>query len=364
MPDTVAHHSLALFEEFPKLHDALPWISLGHWPTPVVHAREFGRAKGLPNLYVKREDLSHPHGAGNKVRGLEFLLADAVRRGASLILTLSAAGSHHICKTAWHARQLGIDTIALVVDQPPAPYVATNLLLGASVGTKYVPAKLVTIVPRLVFELLRPSNQRGGRPPLYIPSGGTTPLACIGHVNAAFELRRQIDEGLMPEPDYIHVALGSLGTAAGLALGCQLAGIRSHIVGAVVSYRLYATRGRWARIARRTLRLMRAHDPDVPEVSIDKSRLHVIGSALGHGYACLSEPAMKLSRQFHESEGIELDSTYTSKTLHGAMQFIETHRLGDKVHLFWNTYHAIPPRPDLLALADRLASALRRYVTS
>jgi D-cysteine desulfhydrase len=353
---------LALFESFPRLRESLPWLHLGHWPTPIKHSQKFAAANSLRALYIKREDLSHPHGAGNKVRGLEFLLADARQRRATTLITASSAGSHHICKSAWHARQLGMDTVAVVVHQPQAEYVRRNLLLGASVGTRYVPVNLLTALPKTALQFLVPSRWNGWTPPCWIPPGGTSPLACIGHVNAVFELKRQIDAGLLPTPEYLYVAMGSLGTAAGLAAGCALAGLKTQIVGVVVSYRWYATLGRWSRLARRTIRLLRRHDPTIPDAAIDKSSLHVVSTALGHGYAHVTVPATALARQMHDTEELELDGTYTAKMLHGAMQFIDSHHLHDRVHLLWHTYHAIPPRNDLIPFAARLPRALQRYM--
>lgn len=325
----------ALFEIYPRLAERVPWVGLGQWPTPLFEAKKFATQHGLKALYVKREDLSHPVMAGNKVRGLEFLLGEARRRGVRRIVTFSSEGSHHICRTAWHARQLGIDTTAVTVPQPDAPYVRENLRVGASVGTKYLRASYLTVVPKVIGKLL---SRRDGRRPYYVPPGGTSPLACLGHVNAAFELKKQIDAGEMPEPEFLYVALGSLGTAAGLAVGCQLAGLRTRLVGVVTSYQWYCTRGRWARMARRVHRLMRRMDSSVPSIDLRASELRIVRSALGRGYAHPTDEATALAQEFHDLEGIALDQTYTSKTLHGAMQFIERGSWENHVHLFWHTY--------------------------
>ena len=124
---------------------ALQRLAIGHWPTPVESAAEFAHANGLASFWTKREDLSHPLAGGNKVRGLEFLLADVQRRGAKSILTLSSVGSHHICKTAWHARQLGLSTTAIVLHQPAQPYVAANLCVDLSSGAELIPANISKI---------------------------------------------------------------------------------------------------------------------------------------------------------------------------------------------------------------------------
>ena len=348
---------LPLFDQYPNLAGRVPWMALGDWPTPVVEADRFARSNGLASLFAKREDLSHTQCGGNKVRGLEFLLARAKQRGATSLITMGSAGSHHVCKTAWHARALGMKTTALVIDQPPADYVRHNLSSGLAAGASYIPANYLTLVPKFAWRLLR--GDRTGGTLHYIPPGGTSPLACLGHVNAALELRRQIDLGVMPEPDYLFAALGSLGTMAGLGVGCKLAGLKARLVGVVASYCWYCTPGRWAAMARRTLRLMRRYDAGVPAVEITARELTVIGSALGDGYAHFTQAGMDLAREFHESQQILLDGTYTAKTLDGAMQYIRRRGLVGKTPLFWHSFHAMADGGRVAM--DELPSGLRPY---
>lgn len=342
MTDSAADiRTLPLFERFNRLRETAPWAPIGEWPTPVVNAPKFAIAHGLRSFHIKREDQSHPEFGGNKVRGLEFLLAEARRRDVKTLVTFSSAGSHHVCRTAVHGHKFRMGTVAVIVDQPNADYVHRNLAAGLSMGAKYILANKLTVVPRLIGQLLRYSS--GNRAPcMYVPPGGTSPLSCIGHVNAAFELRRQIEVGALPPPDYIYVPLGSLGTAAGLALGCRLAGINARIVGVVVSYRWYCTRGRCARLANRTMRLMRRYDPAVPAVQIRGKDFDRVATALGRGYAQFTESGMALSNELYSLEQIRLDGTYTAKTLDGAIQFIEKNKLHDKRHLFWQTFDSIP----------------------
>jgi len=342
MTSTDASSSLPLFQRFPRLAEAVAWHPIGDWPTPVAAAERFAGAHHLASLYVKREDLSHPACGGNKVRGLEFLLGDAVRRDIHTLVVFGAAGSHHICKTAWHARQLGIDTVAVILPQPEADYVRRNLAAGRAAGVTYIPAHVATLAPKLAWQCLKLRASANKQGMMLVPSGGTSALSCLGHVNAALELKRQIDAEQLPTPDTIFLALGSLGMAAGLALGCQLAGLPTRIVGVTVSYRWYCTARRWARFARRTWRLMRRLDPSVPEVNIDPARLTVVHSALGDGYARPTPQGQALARQFESLEGIRLDPTYTAKTLAGAMQYIRANSLENAAHLFWQSYHEMP----------------------
>ncbi len=356
-----SNDDLPLFRAYPRLGEHVTRVRIGQWPTPVTDARPFAEAKGIGAFYVKREDQSHPECGGNKVRGLEFLLAEAQRRGAGTILTAGAVGSHHVCRTAWHARRLGMDTVGLVVGQPVAAYVRRNLMLGLDAGAVYVPANRLTLLPKAALKIFSAGGGRGGRRPYLAMMGGTSPLSCLGHVNAAMELAQQIEAGDLPAPDYLYVALGSLGTAAGLVVGLAMAGLRTRVVGVVTSYRWYCTAGRWRRLARRVLRLMRAHDPSVPEIDTGGIDLSVVASALGDGYAAFTPAAAELSCEFYASQRIRLDGTYTAKVLDGAMQYIRAHRLHDRIHLFWHTYQPVMVNADAAERVAALPAKLRRY---
>ncbi len=336
-------NSLCLFEAYPALRQALPWTPIGRWPTPVTEARHFAERHGLRQLIVKREDLSHPECGGNKVRGLEFLLADAQRRGAETLITYGVTGSHHICRTAWHAARLGMRTVAIVIKQPHAPYVDDHLAIARRIGADYRRAWLLTLPPKLAWQILWPRRREDRHAAYFVPAGGTTPLSCMGHVNAGLELAEQVRSGVMPEPDHVYVALGSLGTAAGLLVGLRLAGMRTHIVGVVTSHRWYATVGRWLRVARRVHAMMRRLDDRVADIQLDRRSVSVIRTALGRGYAHKTDESVRLAEAFEANEGIPLDTTYTAKALHGMMQMIDARGTRDAVHLFWNTYHRMKP---------------------
>ncbi len=356
--------TLPLFDAYPALRERVAWIPIGDWPTPILRAKSFGNRMSLPRFYIKREDLSHAECGGNKTRGLEFLLADAQRRGLRTILTFSSVGSHHLCRTAWHAQRLGIRTVAIVLDQPNAQYVRTHLAWAMKSGARYVPANFLTALPKGLYEWFRRENRIDGRLPYLIPPGGTSPRACLGHVSAAMELAEQIKTGLMPEPDYIFLPMGSLGTAAGLTLGCKLAGLRSRVVGVAVSYCWYCTPRRTARLARRTLAFMRRLDPSVPKVKIEANDVQVVTTALGDGYACFTPESVALAQTLREDEGLMLDGTYSGKALDGALQLIRGAGLSDRIHLFWHTYQRLRCTLPVSAAESALPTGLRKYFES
>lgn len=346
-----------LFERFVRLREGVARVSLGHWPTPIDEAAAFARAYGLASLHIKREDLACAECGGNKVRGLELLLADARARDAKSIITFGSAGSHHISRTAYHAAKFDMLVTAVYLDQPPTAYAPCNISHAIRNGATYIRANALTALPKFLLAKMRLSSG-DRRPCYYMPPGGTSPLACIGHVNAAFELRRQVDAGLLPAPDYIYVALGSLGTAAGLALGCRIAGLSTRVVGVVVSYQWYCTRGRWTRLANRTLRLMCRLDPAVPWIPLRMHDVDIVRTARGERYALATEAGTSVANAMLRLERLTLDAAYTSKVLDGMLQFIERGGLHDRRHLFWNTY---APLREAKIEREKIPEPLRKY---
>lgn len=373
--DASIERTLPLFDRFPGLRQRIAWTSIGNWPTPILNADAFANAVGLDSLFVKREDLSHAACGGNKTRGLEFLIGRALELRAKRLVTLSSAGSHHISKTAWHARRFGIDTVAVIVDQPVAEYVRRNIGAALGSGARYIHANRLTVIPLAAWIYLRERTRRRDRgmesardkcaehpgrhrDVYFIAPGGTNHRSILGHVNAAFELRAQIDAGVMPVPDRIFVVMGSLGTAAGLGLGLKLAGLTSRIVGVTVSYPWYCTAGRLARFGRRANRWLRRLDASVPDVKMHRRDFEIVNDALGSGYALFTERGQSLARTMFETQGIRTDGTYTAKALDGMMQFVERKKLRSAAHLFWHTYFEFPPCPLTI---DEVPRSLRRY---
>lgn len=353
---------LELFREYPRLEHGLPRVSIGSWPTPVYRAERFAAEMGLSTLFIKREDLSDSECGGNKVRGLEFLIADACRRGATTIVTVGAAGSHHVARTAWHGARHGLRTVAVILQQPMAEYVRQNLSAALRAGARIVPASIASILPKTAWEIVRPSYWASGRPAYFIAQGGTTPLACVGHVNAAFELREQCVRGECVEPDFVYLPMGSLGTAAGLILGFKLASMRTRVVGVVTSYRWYARKRRVLGLAHRTYELMRRIDDRVPKIAISDEDFDIVGEALGPGYGKFTEESVRLAVKLGVAEGIGLDGTYMAKTLDGMMRYVAQRGVSERVQMLWQTYDRIAIPGADLERSD--GGALRRMLAT
>jgi len=187
--------------------------------------------------------------------------------------------------------------------------------------------------------LLRHADLRERRLPYFLPVGGSSPLGCLGFVEAGLELAGQVGRDELPEPTHVVVALGSGGTAAGLAAGLRIAGLRTRVVGVVVNDRTPVDRRTVARLANRTLALLRRRgaDPGVPP--IDPADLGSERAWLGRGYGHRTPEAEHARDLARRREGLLLDPVYTAKAMAALMALRERGAFGGPV-LFWNTYGA------------------------
>ena len=332
---------LPLFEVYPKLEGAIPWKPIGNFPTPVRKLESLGEHTGIGDFYLKDDSRSSAFYGGNKVRKLEFLLADALRKKADTVITVGAAGSNHVLATSIFAGRFGMKAVGILFDQPPAAYVRRNLLLNLYFNTEIFYASSMREVSSILREVM--SKVQGK--PYYIPVGGSTRLGCLGFVNAGLELGRQVEAGELPEPDYLFAAAGTLGTVAGLYLGCRLSRLKTRVIGVRVTGREICSPERWALLVNHTSVLLHQTDPSVPEVKVSAGDVTLLEDYLGRGYAWFTEQGVRAVSLMKRLEGVTLEGTYTGKALAGALDYVEKHGLKDRVILFWNTYNSVDLSP-------------------
>ncbi len=342
---------IPLFKQYPRLRDKLPYVSLGEFPTPVEKLHRLGQDIGVDELYVKRDDLSGKVYGGNKIRKLEFILGDAVKRKKKAVFGFGYAGSHHALATAIYARQLGLKSISILMPQPNARYVRDSLALSYHYGAElHEHRNLPFLVLGTLYQMVR-HGLKYGYVPRYISPGGSSPLGTVGYVNAAFELKEQITSGEMPEPDSVYVALGTVGTAVGLMLGLKAANLKSQVVPVrVADEKLYANAGRMMKLFRSTSVLLHSLDQSFPELELTRDDVRIRGEFLGQGYAHFTEEGMEAARRMKETEGIMLDGTYTAKSLVALIHDASKEGVKGKTILFWNTHNS----RDLTNLASRV----------
>jgi D-cysteine desulfhydrase len=332
--------NIPLFIDYPLLQERLPRVSLATLPTPVEKLEQVGADIGVTGLYIKRDDLSGAVYGGNKVRKLEFLFGNILRKNAKEVITLGFAGSNHALATAIYAKQLGLTSVSMLMPQVNAHYVRRNLL-----ASQYYEARLCNYknLPLLclgiIGRLCRGMVKHGAWPRL-IPAGGSCPLGVVGYVNAAMELRDQISAGMLPEPDLIYVPLGSMGTAAGLMLGLRTIGLKTRVVPVRVIEEQMASPKRMLKLIRETASLLQKFAPTFPVAAFAMGDLDIRNDCLGEGYARFTQKAVDAADFMKRKTGIILNGAYSAKAFAALLDDAGKGLLQGKTVLFWNTYNS------------------------
>jgi D-cysteine desulfhydrase len=304
-----------------KIRTVFAPCSLGAWPTPLEAHPGLARALGLQAFWLKREDLM----GGNKVRGLEFLLAAAPPR--SVFVTIGGEGSSHALATARAARAQGHRSAVALFPQPETDAsrgVAAAMAHSANLVAR---ASSLLTLPWAVLRAWRAAHHMGRGTPRWIPGGGADPRAVIGHVLATLELTTQLDA----PPHTIVVPLGTGGTAAGIALGIAWLGWSTRVVGVRVAPRLIANRWRTLRLARKAASLIRQGGI---EFSVPRSSIRVdVVDGMGRGYGHPT-PEGERARALAAEHGLRLDPTYGAKAF--SWMLSPPHHASRAV--FWNTF--------------------------
>ena len=282
--------------------DKLP---LGIFPTPVHRLDHLSERLGI-DLWIKRDDLTGAGLGGNKVRKLEYLLAEAKKQGARLIFTTGGAQSNHAMLTAACAGKLGLRTI-LILKKRGVTECRGNQLLERLMGTE------VRFVDTDDYGEIYAEMDRVGRAsglPYYkIPCGGSNALGTLGYVDCAKEISEQ---GV--HFDHIVCAEGSGGTMAGLALGAKLFLPGTQVHGMMVDTDPFDVI---------TPKLMREAAALLGQSVTVTDRDYNLMDVCGPGYAVASPEGNAAVRLMAENEGIFLDPVYTGKAFAGLIALVK-----------------------------------------
>jgi len=319
-----ARHPL-LFEALPPLKKNLAWERLTDGvPTPLAPLAGLGERAQIADLWIKRDDQTSAAYGGNKPRKLEWLLADARRRGARAVTTLGAWGSHHALATAVFAARAGLRAYLCLYPQPVTEHVVRNLRADLGAGARLSLAPALGLLPLAHVAAVVRSLVGGTGWPYRIPGGGSNALGSLGYVECGLEIARQVEAGEMPAPRHVYVAAGTCGTLAGLRWGLSLGASRvpaladTVVHGVRVVPAIVTNAALIARLTRGVGRILAAGGlaPGATPCAVDLLTGH-----LGAGYGKPTpdgERALAVSR---ETEGLELEPTYTAKAMAGLLAF-------------------------------------------
>jgi 1-aminocyclopropane-1-carboxylate deaminase/D-cysteine desulfhydrase-like pyridoxal-dependent ACC family enzyme len=340
--------SNCLFAHYPALQNRLSYVSLGDVPTAVLCCTHLCTLFPRVTLFVKHDGLTGIQGVdgrrvfgGNKLRKLQYLLADALAHGHSAVLTFGCVGSNHALQTAVCAHALGLKAFCMLRPQPNSHVVRRNLLLQ-----ELYEAELYLSPDRIIHGLMTAAvvynhKQRYGTFPYIIPVGGSCARGCIGYVEAAFELKEQIEGGLLPVPDRIYVTLGSAGTASGLLLGLKAAGIHTklYLVLEAPEGVTGTALNKVKRLFGEANALLQSYDATFPTCSLSEDDYELITDCAGTAYGLFTEEAVDAMHLLHAHEEITLDGTYTGKCFAALVRDVQAGACDDQTVLFWNTFY-------------------------
>lgn len=305
-------------------HAALPRLALAHLPTPLWKNSALDELLGT-DLWVKRDDMTAGAEAGNKIRKLEYLLAEAKAQDATHVLTCGAVQSNHARATALLARSLGLGaTLLLRAKDPGAPGPELgNLALDRLVGAdcRFITPAQYAERRVLLAEVANELRERGERP-YVIPEGGSNGLGAIGYFEAMREIREQLECGLGPGLsdtathgfDLVVHACGSGGTAAGISLGAGIYGVAQHtaVMAVCDDVEYFSNVVREIEADAKTF---------VPSLS-RSSDVHVFDQFKGPGYGVPSAEQRSFIREVASCCGLIVDPVYSGKALWGLRELL------------------------------------------
>ncbi len=337
-----------LFDVYPNLEGKVPWISLlTGTPSKVDRLIELEQNLNLNGgaIYIKRDDMVHNIYGGNKPRKLEFILGEALLKKKKGIITLGGIGTNHGLACTIIAKELGLNCELFLSLQPLTWHVQRSLLLYNYFGANLHFTKKfeLGVLKSLLYRLVHPKHYLVsiGGSPLF---GIGTPLGVVGFINAICELKNQIEQDLLPEPDYIFVAAGSNGTAAGLTTGCQLLGLKTKVLAVSVNRDSVVNSKAIIKIGRKTIKYLRKRDKSVDDIDITEKNFEIIKGYLGSGYGKVTIKSQNAVDLIYELEGkkkgFKLETTYTGKTMAAMLDFLGKEENKSKTVLFWNTYNS------------------------
>jgi L-cysteate sulfo-lyase len=295
-----------------------PRIQLGHMHTPLEPMPRLSALLGGPKLYVKRDDCTGLATGGNKTRKLEFLMADALEKKATTVITQGATQSNHARQTVAAASKLGLKCIILLEDRTgnkDSNYVNSgnvflDHLLGAPTRTYAADTDMNAAMEKVAEEV-----RAEGGVPYIIPGGGSNTIGALGYVNCALELLTQANDQQV-KIDYLVHATGSAGTQAGLVAGLEGANSGIDVLGIGVRAAREAQENNVYKLAAATADKLGVRG------GIARDRVVANCDYVGAGYGKPTDGMVEAVTLVAQTEGLLLDPVYSGKGMAGLIDLI------------------------------------------
>ncbi len=289
-------------------------VHLSHLPTPLFHHPALDALVGT-EVWIKLDDSNAGAASGNKIRKLEYLLADAQDEGSTHVITCGGEQSNHARATALAAARLGLRSVLLLrtADPRQPPELTGNLLLERMAGAKQLFISADEYRKRDALMQAEKERLNGeGKRAYVIPEGGSNGLGALGWVQAMREVREQLNLclGGGPKPfDAIVHACGSGGTAAGCVLGAAAYSVADKVIAMAVcdSVEYFAS----------IIGSIIARAKTLESTLVGQAVLEIYDTWKGPAYAVADSDQIQFIVDVARCSGVILDPVYSGKALFG-----------------------------------------------
>jgi 1-aminocyclopropane-1-carboxylate deaminase/D-cysteine desulfhydrase-like pyridoxal-dependent ACC family enzyme len=286
-------------------------------PTPIYQLSRLSSHVGR-NIYIMRDDLTGFAIGGNKVRKLDYLIGDAMARGADTLITTSSSSFSRNMAAA--GKVFGFEVhVILVGDESEQNSASQALFEQFETVLYYVPntgqEALTTEYDRIIGKL-----KKQGKVVYEMHPGGSDSIGTLGYINAFDQILQYSHSSGIHFDNIIH-STGSAATQAGLLLGQCISEYDSTIIGMAASQKAGVQFERVRKLALSTAHML--------EIQFDESRIVVEDGFIGPGYAIQSEEGRKAAKLFAVMEGVLLDDVYTAKAAAGLIHYAMNEKFGE-----------------------------------
>ena len=290
-------------------------ISLGHFPTPIEYLENITNHLNGPKIYIKRDDCTGLATGGNKTRKLEFLMPDAIKNQADLVVTVGAVQSNHTRQTAAACAILGLKCLIVLeqrlADAPNSYMTSGNVFLDKLFGAEVILCPSNKDVKEYATEIMTERKNQGANP-YYIPVGGSNHIGELGYVECMREIIEYDKDNLFT---HIVLATGSGGTHSGSIVGKTYYKSNIKIVGISVKDKKHDQEEKVFKLAQLACEFINTEQPKREDVL-------VFDNYVGGGYGVPTEGMKKAVKLMATKEGILLDPVYSGKGFDGLQDLI------------------------------------------
>jgi len=294
--------------------EKFPIATLCHKPTPLEPLTRLTESFSGPNLWIKRDDCTGLATGGNKTRKLEYLIGDAIDKGADTIVTQGAIQSNHVRQTIAAACRYGLKSHVLLEHRIPEKHcddhymdsgnVMLDRLFGATI--EYRPADLDMNAEAM--SVAQNLNNLGHKT-YFIPGGGSNEIGALGYAECAREIITQSNEAGFT-PDWIVLATGSTGTQAGMLAGLHALGSTIPVMGISVRQPQEKQKNAVYDLTKRIAKFLNTSEPSEDVVLVDDGYV-------GEGYGVPAPSTLEAIQLAARFDGILVDPVYSGKGLAG-----------------------------------------------